>query len=86
MKLCDVTYARRSEGGRLACLGDTCAKILGKVDDDCIFDHPLAVYEGECNDFEPNFNTKFVKKCSVKEPIGPPTLQDVLGWKMMSMT
>ncbi len=81
MKLCDVTYARRSEGGRLACLGDTCAKILGKVDDDCIFDHPLAVYEGECNDFEPNFNTKFVKKYSVKEPIGPPTLQDVLGWE-----
>ncbi len=81
MKLDDVTNARWHEEGRLACLGDTCAKSLGKVDDDCIFDHPLAGYEGEYNCFEPDFKVKHAKKCSVKESMGNPALLDVLEWE-----
>ncbi len=66
---------------RLACLGDTCIRSSGKVDDDCSFDHPLAGYEEECACYESGFKAENVAKSSEKESVDKLALLDVSEWE-----
>ncbi len=78
VKLGDNTNVGRCEEGRLACFGDICASSSGKVDDDFIFEHPLAGYEGEHACCESNFKAKYIEKWFDKESMGKPAILDVL--------